>query len=795
MKRFSPLTITLCILLAACSGATARKAHFIERGQQLMAARDYEKARLEFRNALQIDPKDGKLQHLAGTAAEKVGNYDEAAALYQAAITTDKSNLKAQADLARLYLFGGLPEQGQKLIDAGLAVAPTNADLLVVRGALRIQAGDKLGALADAEQAFKTAPGSENAASLLASLYSQSGRLPDAVRVVDQAIRLAPGSVDLRIVLAQLDLNSGRPEAAELQLLEVVKLEPANLAHRYRLAQFYLLQKNVDAAEQTLRKAVQTKLDDFAPKLALANLIAEHRSFEAAEKSLKDLIAQSSASAPLQLGLGQFYETHGRLSQAEAVYRGLIADQQTGPQGLTARNLLAAIQLRAHHSAEAAQLLEEVLAASPRDNEALVMRANLAIARGDAPAAITDLRAVLRDQPNAPVVLRGLARAYLVNKDSTLAEETLRQATQADPRDIATRLQLADLLIKGGKPEQAQPTIDQLVTDQPGSAQALEAAFRVQFARQDFAAARRSAAAIQTVDPKQPLGFYLAGLVDQAQGKLEPARANFEQALALRPDVAEPLVEAVHADIALKQADRAIARIEAVIARSPGNALAHNLKGEVLYSLKQYDFAIRSFNEAIRLAPQWWVPYRGVGAAEMAAGRMPAGITAYQRGIEASKGAPPLITELAGIYEQQAQPDKAIAAYEAWIARDPVSEVAANNLAMVLVTYRAKDANAMNRALQLANRFASSQTAAYADTYGWVRFCRGEFAEAIPPLQRAVSLAPSALQLRYHLGMAQYKVGQMAAAQQNLELAVAGKPDYAGVDDARRVLAALRQKA
>ena len=73
---------------------------------------DYEKARLEFRNALQIDPKDGKLQHLAGTAAEKVGNYDEAAALYQAAITTDKSNLKAQADLARLYLFGGLPEQG-----------------------------------------------------------------------------------------------------------------------------------------------------------------------------------------------------------------------------------------------------------------------------------------------------------------------------------------------------------------------------------------------------------------------------------------------------------------------------------------------------------------------------------------------------------------------------------------------------------------------------------------------------------------------------------------------------------
>jgi tetratricopeptide (TPR) repeat protein len=785
--------LLLAFMLPACSGGEARKAKFLEKGTALMAERNYEKARLEFRNALQIDPKDAQAQALAARAAEQLGEYGEAAGLYQAAIAGNKADTKSRASLARIFVFGGAPERAAKLVEEGLALAPNDPDLIAVRGAAKLQKGDKDGAFADAQAAIAIAPGNSNAAALVASLYAQRGQLPAAIGAVQTALAADPKSLELLIVLAQLQLANHEPALAQKSMDQLVALDPQNLVHRYRLAQFYLLQKDVDAAEATLRKAIEVQPEDVGAKLALANLIASHRSFEAGEKSLKELIAASQNSLPLQLGLGQFYEAHQRPEKAEEVYRAVIKDNGTGAQGLTARNRIAALELKGNRPAEAAKLLEEVLKESPRDNEALSMRASLALARGDAPAAITDLRAVLRDQPNSQPVLRTLSRAYLANKDPVLAEESLRQAISVNPRDIPTRLELAQLLIQGGKPDQAQPVIDQLVADQPGNVQALEAAFRVQAARKDLNGARKSALAIQAVNPDLPVGWYLAGLVDQSENKLDDARRAFEHALELAPDSTEPLTALLRVDVAQKQPDRALARLDDVIKRFPRNALVRNMKGELLLGLQRREAAGKVFEEAIALAPEWWVPYRGLAVSEIAGGpaRYDAAFAAYRRGIEASKSAPPLVIELASTYERLGRSTDAAALYEDWLKREPQSEVAGNNLAMLLIMRDKPDRASLDRALQLALPLEKSSNAAFLDTAGWVRYVRGEYTQAIPLLQRAVDLSPGAPALRAHLGLAQYKAGQNEAAKSNLTDAVAGNANYKGIEEARAALKAI----
>jgi tetratricopeptide (TPR) repeat protein len=790
--RQGVFVVATALLMSACTGAESRKASFVAQSQRHMTAHDWQKARLDLRNALQIDPKDQKLQFLAAQIAEKVGEYDEAAGRYRALLEQDKGNVAARAALARLYAGGGLPAEAIKLAEEGLASHPEDPALLTARGVARGMSGDNSGALKDAESAAVHAPTNPDTVVLLASMYQRQGRNAEALQILRRASAANPDEVALRVILAQALGGAGRAGEAEQQLLAVVKFEPRELRHRYRLAQFYVLQKNVDAAERTLRDAVVVAPDNVEPKLALANLIAAQRSFETGEKSLKELIASDSGNLELQLGLGRFYEVHQRPGPADAVYRKVATAAGDKAQGLVARNRLAALALAANRNAEAGTLIDEILKANPRDNDALTMRADIALARGDTTSAIADLRAVLRDQPNAPALMRALAAAYATNRDVGLAEETLRTAMRANPSDVQTRLALADLLMKNGRGDEAQPMANQLVTEQPGDPQALEAAFRIQVQRRDFAAARQSAETIHSLRPDLPAGDFLTGLVDEAEGKLDAARGSFERAVRLAPGFVEPLAAAVRIDLAQHQGQRALARVEEALAASPKSSGMLDLKAEVLAQLKRFDESAEAAGQAIARSPSWWVAYDDLARAETGRGRPEAAVAAYERGIQATQSAPPLLLHLAALLDQLGRLDRAMGLYEDWLRREPGSEIASNNLAMLLLTHKSAEPASLDRALELARRLEKSTQPEFIDTLGWVHYLRGEYAPAIEALQRAVAVAPEAAVFRAHLGLAQLHAGQRDAARDNLQRALSASAGFPEAAEARAALAQIK---
>jgi tetratricopeptide (TPR) repeat protein len=790
--RRSAFLLVATAFVCACTGAEARKASFIAQGEQHMAAHDWQKARLDFRNALQIDPKDQKVQLLAAQAAERAGEYVEAANRYRALLEQDKDNVPARAALGRLYAGGGLAAEAIKLAEEGLATHPSDPSLLTVRGVARAMRGDNAGALKDAESAAVHAPTNADTAALLASLYQRQGRNSEALEILQRASVANPDNVGLRVVLAQALTAAGQEAQAEGQLLEIVKLEPTVLRHRYRLAEFYVVQRNIDAAEKTLRAAAAAAPDDVEPKLALANFIATRRTFEAGEKSLKELIASDPKNLALELGLGRFYEAHQRPALADAVYRKVAAAGGNNAEGLAARNRLAVLALEANRSADASAIIEEILKVNPRDNDALTMRANIALERGDTTSAIADLRAVLRDQPNAPALMRALATAYAANKDVALAEDTLRAAIRANPRDVQTRLALAELLIKIGRADEAEPLTDQLVSDLPGDVRAMEAAFRVQVQRHDLAAARRSAQGILALRPDLPAGDFLTGLVDEAEGKPDSARASFERASKLAPASVEPLAAAVRIDLAQHQGDRALSRVDQALADAPNSSGLLVVKAEVLAQLKRFDESADAASKAIAKSPSWWVAYDDLAKAEFGRGRTEAAIAAYQRGLAATQSAPSLVLQLAGLLERLGRIDDAEALYDDWLRRTPGSEVASNNLAMLLVTHKSKDQPSLNRALELARRLEKSTKPAFLDTLGWVHYVRGEYTQAVTALQQAVTAAPQVAMLRAHLGLAQFKAGQREEARKNLQIAAKAADAYPEAAEVRAALARLK---
>ena len=148
----------LCLALAACGGAQARRDWYLSQGRQYMAASDFERARIAFHNALYIDPANTRICVLTAEAAERSGKLREAAQLYKRAIDRDPRQLHARARLGRLYALAGDIDKALATIEPGLAAAPDDPDLRAVRGVVRLRKGDEKGAYEDAAHAVKIAP-------------------------------------------------------------------------------------------------------------------------------------------------------------------------------------------------------------------------------------------------------------------------------------------------------------------------------------------------------------------------------------------------------------------------------------------------------------------------------------------------------------------------------------------------------------------------------------------------------------------------------------------------------------
>jgi tetratricopeptide (TPR) repeat protein len=529
------------IVLGGCGGAQARKARHIEKGQGFLAAGNFEKARVEFRNALQIAPNDSEARYENGVVDEKLGIPREAAQFYQGAIDANPDNLDARVGLGRLFLFGAAPERAMETIKPVFVKHPDDARALAVRAAARVQLKDVSGALEDAERAVQLAPNNEDAVAVLAGIYKSRDENERAEALLQSSIKLIPKTEDLRLVLAQLYATTGHAAEAGAVLVELVRLHPDEKAHRLRLAQYYARADRADDAERVLRDGIKDLPKERDLKIALVDFLAARRSREAAEKELSTLIATDPKDYQLKFALGQFYEQGKEYAKAEGIYKDVIAAAGLDAPGITARDRLAALRLQQKDLPAAEKLIGEVLAKNPRDNDALAMRGNIALIHKDPKAAIADLRGVLRDQPNSLGVMRSLARAHLANGEPALAEETMRRAVEGNPQDPQARLDLAQLLIEVGKPAQAAPVINELVKQQPNNIQALDAQFRIAQAGKDLVTAKSAADTLVALQPKQPLGIYYQGIVAEESKHAEEAMRLYSAALDLQPDGGEPL--------------------------------------------------------------------------------------------------------------------------------------------------------------------------------------------------------------------------------------------------------------
>jgi len=790
-----PTAFLVALVLTACGGAQSRFATHMKRGQDYLTAGEFSKANVEFRNAMQIQPKDASARLMAGTAAERLGRPREAVGLYQAVVDSEPDNADARAHLARVLIYSGAAELADKTIQPVLAKHPEDPVLLTLRGAARAQLENEAGAVADVDHALKIAPNNQEAIQVRAGLYKHAGDILEATKLVSDAVQRTPTSRSLREVLVDLYTLANDPPHLEEQLRALIGLAPKETRYRYQLAIFYSRTRRPDEAQRMLEDTVKAFPSDDQAKLVLVDFVSTQRTRAAGEKVLRAFITKEPGNYGLRLGLGALLQRAGADKAAAEAYQEIVERDGTGAQGLIARDRLASMAWSQGRYDDAHKLVAEVLQKNPHDNEALTLNGEMALARSDPTTAIGDLRAVLRDQPQAIGIHRLLARAYLENGQPGLAEETLRAAIETAPADTSLRIELAQVLKQTQRVDQAISLLEDAVHNAPADAAVRETLVRTYLVKRDFAKARTGAEDLKILRPDSPAGFYLAGLA--AEGLNQPAEAQKEytQGLAARPGTFDLLSALARIELRQGQGDQAIALVKDAAERDPPNAApVLNLLGELYLTRNNGALAEDALTRATQIAPRWWPPYRNLALAKLAKNDSAGAIAIYQSGIKVAPSEPKLVVEVSLLLEKQGRVEDAIKLYESWYRQNPRAQLVANNLAMLLVTYR-NDRASLDRARDLTAPFASSTDGNFLDTNGWVHFKRAEYTEALPVLEKAAARVPDSRQIRYHLGMAELRVGQTDRARSELEAAVAGEARFVGSDEARATLAALKSRS
>jgi len=126
----------LACVLNGCGGAEERKAEHLERGKKYFAEHNYDKAKVEFKNVLQIDPKTAQPYFYLGQIEEDKQNWREAFALYQKAVELDASDVDAKTKLAKFYLLVQEREKASELVAAILQVRPGDIEARLLKAGI-----------------------------------------------------------------------------------------------------------------------------------------------------------------------------------------------------------------------------------------------------------------------------------------------------------------------------------------------------------------------------------------------------------------------------------------------------------------------------------------------------------------------------------------------------------------------------------------------------------------------------------------------------------------------------------
>lgn len=738
-RRFtiaSSLLATL-VLLAGCAATPQQKyARFLQRGKKLVESSMYSRAIVEFRGAMQLQPKEAEAYYWLAQAFLGENKVGDAVVALRKATDLKPGYAAAQLKLAELMIRS---RDEQLLKDAELRIQ-------------RILTGN---------------PGDDDALFTLAAAEAQLGKTEDAEKYLKEVVRRSPADLRPKMALALLKVSEKDLTSAEDILKGVIHQAPRSDDAVVALANLYVGMGRLAEAEALFMRGVQLNPDITDTWISLGSVQLERGKTSVAEQSFKRAAEAPKTKAPLAYIV--FLMRQNRRPQAIAQLERMF---KANANNRVVRSALVAGYLTGNRQPEAETILNDALKRNPNDFEALLQRSQVYFRKRKFADALADLNLALTISPTSPQAHFLRSKVFGVREDQMKRREDLVATLRLAPDSMPARFDLADALLRANKPKEALETLDGATVTQKRTLAFAIAYNWALIGEGDGSAARKSVDRL-LASSKHPQVMLQDGVLKFAARDFPGARSSLEGVLRETPDDMRALSLLADTYVAQNQRSAATERIGETARKQPKSVPVQMVWIRWLIGDNQTIEARKALAATIAANPSSTEPLLVSAGLDFNAGQLAGARSALinlfrldDQNIEACMLAGQ-VEEASGHYSEAA------AFYQKVLVLDSDNIFALNNLAYVL----SRDATHLEEALGLARtaKDRAPESPEVLDTLGWLYYRKGMYDLAAKELEHALTKADWPA-IQFHLGLTYSRLGDTGRGGRLMAAALAKDP-------------------
>lgn len=598
-----------------------------------------------------------------------------------------------------------------------------------------------------------------------------------AEKELNKALEFGVSADDAVPLLARALIELGRAQDVNSRFSALRLSNPAAQASLNTSLGFARLAANdTDGANRLFDASLAASPGDPRALVGKARVLAVGKNFDAASDLIKPLLQADGGSVEAWLLEAEIRsarnDREGMLQALREVYR-------IRPNHLSARTTVVSALVGQKRFDEARTELNELKKVAPSALEAEYLTGLLLTSEGKFVEARTSIDKVLAKAPDyLPAVWLAATVNYQL-KSYAQAEQHAEKLVSKGAGSVPVRKILIGSYLGTGRVAKSKQALEPLLRDNPDNPEVLALAGQVQLAGGDSDAALKSFEKSARMRPDDADAQSRLGLVKLATGDYRGGISALQSASRLDDDTRPDLL-IVLAHLRERNADAALAALDTIDKKKPGDPVLQNLRGAA-HLLKGNKAAARtSFEAALKIQPGFFPAASNLARLDSAEGKPDEGIKRFEAVLSHDPNHADALMALAGLRAQRR---------EGWPEAERLLERAVKSHPGLLQSRAAQvqfysltgDRPKALRSAQAAVT-ENPDSAAMLDLLAEVQSSQGDSSAAVATRVKATEKTPNDAAVWVKLAVAQLAVDKPSEAEKNLKRALQLKPDAPEVE-------------